>query len=88
MIGDIAEPAERGGFFGLYSLGPMVSSISHSHSRNDATTENARLGHVLVSSIPQCHDMILLQKLRIGPVVGGILADKLGWRLVPDFSRN
>lgn len=24
VIGDIAEPFERGGFFGLFSLGPMV----------------------------------------------------------------
>jgi hypothetical protein len=27
VIGDIAEPSERGGFFGLYGLGPMVSFI-------------------------------------------------------------
>lgn len=27
VIGDISTRAERGGFFGLYSLGPMVSSV-------------------------------------------------------------
>ena len=28
VIGDIATRAERGGFFGLYSIGPMVSKFS------------------------------------------------------------
>ncbi len=26
-IGDIAAPAERGGFYGLYNLGPMVRTV-------------------------------------------------------------
>ncbi|KZP25436.1 MFS general substrate transporter [Athelia psychrophila] len=43
VIGDIAEPFERGGFFGLFSLGPMVA---------------------------------------IGPIIGGLLADNLGWRAI------
>ena len=60
MIGDIAEPAERGGFFGLWGIGPMVSIIS------------------------DCHDVMFKQRCQIGPclgpVLGGVLADKLGWR--------
>ena len=27
VIGDISTRAERGGFFGLYSLGPMVCTV-------------------------------------------------------------
>lgn len=29
VIADIAERSERGGFFGLFSLGPMVRSCSY-----------------------------------------------------------
>ena len=28
VIGDIAEPFERGGFFGMFSLGPMVRPMT------------------------------------------------------------
>lgn len=28
VIGDIAIPAERGGFFGIYSLGPLVIPVA------------------------------------------------------------
>lgn len=31
MIGDVADPSERGGFFGMYSIGPMVGSNSICH---------------------------------------------------------
>jgi hypothetical protein len=27
VIGDIGTPAERGGFFGIFSLGPMVHNV-------------------------------------------------------------
>lgn len=27
VIGDIAEPSERGGFIGLFSVGPMVCAV-------------------------------------------------------------
>ena len=60
VIGDIAGPSERGGFFGLYGLGPMVSFIWH---RYDLKFRRR-------FQVGPC----------VGPVIGGVLADKLGWR--------
>ena len=45
VIGDIAEPKERGGYFGFFNLGPQLAPC-------------------------------------IGPVVGGALAEGLGWRSI------
>jgi len=45
IIGDIATPAERGGFFGLFGLGALVGPC-------------------------------------VGPVIGGVLAQGLGWRSI------
>ncbi|KAF5312980.1 hypothetical protein D9619_002950 [Psilocybe cf. subviscida] len=43
VVGDISTRAERGGFFGIFTIGPMAP---------------------------------------IGPVLGGVLSDKLGWRAI------
>ncbi|KIY69160.1 MFS general substrate transporter [Cylindrobasidium torrendii FP15055 ss-10] len=45
VIGDIATPAERGGFFGLYSVGTNLGPA-------------------------------------VGPILGGVLSDHLGWRAI------
>jgi len=59
VIGDIAVPEERGGFFGLYGMGPLACTV---------TPLNMRFLNMLQIGPA------------IGPVIGGGLADKLGWR--------
>ncbi|KAK7006037.1 MFS general substrate transporter [Favolaschia claudopus] len=51
VVGDISTRADRGGFLGLATIGPMVRRL-----RFFAPT--------------------------LGPVIGGVLADKLGWRSI------
>lgn len=47
VIGDISTPAERGGFFGLYSMGPMVRTRSIFSRLKDNDWSCHRLDHVL-----------------------------------------
>lgn len=58
IISDIATPAERGGFFGMFTAGPQVSPRLYPLIR------------ILFSKVGPA----------LGPVIGGALADKLGWR--------
>ena len=37
VIGDISTPKERGGFFGMFNLGPMVSWISRCLTKTTPT---------------------------------------------------
>ncbi len=49
VIGDIAIPAERGGFFGIYSLGPLVILVALvQRGRHSANVE--RIGWSLYRS--------------------------------------
>lgn len=78
VIGDISESFERGGFVGLYSLGPMVCimliyglnmvSFYHRWDRKSAHTLGVAFSWLTL------YDSVL------GPVLGGLLADNLGWR--------
>lgn len=60
VIGDISTRAERGGFFGFYTLGPMVCPMY----------PPAILSALNDGKFGPC----------IGPVIGGALANGLGWR--------
>lgn len=64
VIADIATRAERGGFFGVYTLGPMVKSFLEPSPNLSLTLVRSQLG--------PC----------IGPIIGGALAQNLGWRRV------
>lgn len=61
VIADITERAERGHFFGLYSLGPLVRATC--------------VFRVFLSSAWQVGPCL-------GPVIGGALAEGLGWRCI------
>jgi MFS family permease len=66
VIGDISTPEERGGFFGMFNLGPMVSCF-------EAVCAGPRV--LMQPQLAPC----------VGPVLGGVLSDKLGWRSIMWF---
>lgn len=64
VVGDISTRAERGGFFGIFTIGPMVRIASCFYIYYCLTRAIFKIGPA------------------IGPVLGGVLSDRLGWRFV------